>query len=109
MGLGKAKASFLKKFTLVQAGTATRVQAFAKAHGEDPMARALRSIETLGRKLHSTALISLAYRAASDPFSKVRSVIEDMIPSCRRRPRRRQPRRLSATRRLESLRPPTEE
>merc|ERR1719243_111514 len=46
---------------------------------EDPKARALRSIEKHGRKLRSTALISLAYRAASDPFGKVRSMIEDMI------------------------------
>merc|ERR1719355_120305 len=46
---------------------------------EDPKSRALRSIEQLGRKYHSTALVSLAYRAASDPFGKVRSMIEDMI------------------------------
>jgi len=79
--LGKAKAILLKKFALVQTGTSTRVQALAKvrAHDEDPKARALRSIEKLGRKLGSTALISLAYRAASDPFGKVRSMIEDMI------------------------------
>merc|ERR1719420_664617 len=51
----------------------------AKVQDEDPKSRALRSIEQLGRKLHSTALISLAYRAASDPFGKVRSMIEDMI------------------------------
>ena len=66
--LGKAKAILLKKFALAQAGTATPVQALAKAHGEDPMARALRSIGNLGRKLHSTAVISLAYRSASAPF-----------------------------------------
>merc|ERR1719230_2420827 len=79
--LGKAKAILLKKFALVQTGTATRVHALAKtrARDEDPKARALRSIEKLGRKLRSTALISLAYRAASDPFGKVRSMIEDMI------------------------------
>merc|ERR1719201_1780362 len=51
----------------------------AKVQDEDPKSRALRSIEQLGRKLHSTALVSLAYRAASDPFGKVRSMIEDMI------------------------------
>merc|ERR1719238_2196759 len=79
--LGKAKAILLKKFALVQTGTATRVHALAKVgvRDEDPKARALRSIEKLGRKLRSTALISLAYRAASDPFGKVRSMIEDMI------------------------------
>merc|ERR1719355_79597 len=77
--LGKAKAILLKKFALVQ--TSTKVHALAKAQmqDEDPKARALRSIEKLGRKLGSTALISLAYRAASDPFGKVRSMIEDMI------------------------------
>merc|ERR1719393_498378 len=77
--LGKAKAILLKKFALVQ--TSAKVHALAKArvHDEDPKSRALRSIEQLGRKLHSTALISLAYRAASDPFGKVRSMIEDMI------------------------------
>jgi len=77
--LGKAKAILLKKFALVQ--TSTKVHALAKAQmqDEDPKSRALRSIEQLGRKLHSTALVSLAYRAASDPFGKVRSMIEDMI------------------------------
>merc|ERR1719506_1567807 len=40
---------------------------------------ALRSIDNLGRKLHSMTLISLAFRAAQDPFGKVRSMIEDMI------------------------------
>jgi len=31
------------------------------------------------KKLHKTALISLAYRGAADPFGKIRSMIEDMI------------------------------
>merc|ERR1719261_2239617 len=77
--LGKAKAILLKKFALVQ--TSTKVHALAKArvHDEDPKSRALRSIEQLGRKLHSTALVSLAYRAASDPCGKIRGMIEDMI------------------------------
>merc|ERR1719201_2575346 len=73
--LGKAKAILLKKFALVHA----LAKAKAQVHDEDPKSRALRSIEQLGRKLHSTALVSLAYRAASDPFGKVRSMIEDMI------------------------------
>merc|ERR1719261_1381318 len=75
--LGKAKAILLKKFALVQ--THTKVHAMAKVQDEDPKSRALRSIEQLGRKLHSTALVSLSYRAASDPFGKIRSMIEDMI------------------------------
>merc|ERR1719236_316105 len=78
--LGKAKAILLKKFALVQ--TTAKVHALSKIQArddEDSKSRALRSIEQLGRKLHSTALVSLAYRAASDPFGKVRSMIEDMI------------------------------
>merc|ERR1719502_1503944 len=72
--LGKAKAILLKKFALVQTGTATRddVQ-------DDAKARVLKSIEQLGQRLHKTALIALAYRAASDPFVKIRGMVEDMI------------------------------
>merc|ERR1712159_945143 len=77
--LGKAKAILLKKFALVQTHTQARALAKVRLHDEDPKSRALRSIEQLGRKLHSTALVSLSYRAASDPFGKVRSMIEDMI------------------------------
>jgi len=77
--LGKAKAILLKKFALVQTHTQVRALAKVRVQDEDPKSRALRSIEQLGRKLHSTALVSLAYRAASDPFGKVRSMIEDMI------------------------------
>merc|ERR1719408_643719 len=77
MALGKAKAILLKKF-------ASRVQTktLAKAStrdDEDPKARALRSIEQLGRKLGKTALVALAYRAAADPFVKIRGMVEDMI------------------------------
>jgi chromosome segregation ATPase len=39
----------------------------------------LKSIEQLGQRLHKTALIALAYRAASDPFVKIRGMVEDMI------------------------------
>merc|ERR1719355_108383 len=77
--LGKAKAILLKKFALVQTHTQVRALAKVRVQDEDPKSRALRSIEQLGRKLHSTALVSLAYRAASDPFGKIRSMIEDMI------------------------------
>merc|ERR1719281_670522 len=77
--LGKAKAILLKKFALVQTSTKVHALAKAQAQNEDPKSRALRSVQQLGRKLHSTALVSLAYRAASDPFGKVRSMIEDMI------------------------------
>jgi chromosome segregation ATPase len=72
--LTKAKAILLKKFALVQTGVATRNDA-----QDDAKARVLKSIEQLGKKLHKTALIALAYRAASDPFVKIRGMVEDMI------------------------------
>merc|ERR1719482_851839 len=77
--LGKAKAILLKKFAaLVQTGVKTSVSARDDAE-DDAKARVLKSIEQLGRRLHKTALIALAYRAASDPFVKFRGMIEDMI------------------------------
>merc|ERR1719515_210421 len=80
--LGKAKAILQKKFaaSFVQMGTKVTVKARDDADGADEAkARALRSIEQLGRRLHSTALVALAYRAAEDPFGKIRGMIEDMI------------------------------
>merc|ERR550514_414782 len=75
--LGKAKAILLKKFaSLVQTKTLAKA---STRDDEDPKARALRSIEQLGRKLGKTALVSLAYRAAEDPFGKIRGMVEDMI------------------------------
>merc|ERR1719428_1421575 len=73
--LSKAKAILLKKFA-----SFVQTQALAKAsEDEDPKARALRSIEQLDKRLHKTALIALAYRAAEDPFGKIRGMVEDMI------------------------------
>merc|ERR1719502_2168890 len=77
--LGKAKAILLKKFaSLVQTGARTAVRARDDAQ-DDSKARALRSISELGKRLHKTALVALAYRAAEDPFGKIRGMIEDMI------------------------------
>ena len=59
--LRKAKAILLKKSALVQA----RTRVHAGAEDEDPKSRVLRSIEQLGRKFHSTSLVSLAYRAGA--------------------------------------------
>merc|ERR1719456_122328 len=79
--LGKAKAIMLKKFaSLLQTGTLFTAKSDDDSGAEDDSkARALRSIEQLGRKLHKTALVALAYRAAEDPFGKIRGMIEDMI------------------------------
>jgi len=50
-----------------------------QADADDAKTKALQVIEQLGRKFKSTALVSLAYSAAADPFGKVRDMIEDMI------------------------------
>merc|ERR1719506_1728155 len=77
--LESAKAILLKKFAaFVQTGAKVATRAAADVE-DDAKARALKSIEQLGHKLHSTALVALAYRAAEDPFGKIRGMIEDMI------------------------------
>jgi len=79
--LGKAKAILTKKFgggaSLVEVKATTRVR--VRSEREDVRVQALRLIENVGKRYHSTALVSLAYRAAADPFAKVRGMIEDMI------------------------------
>merc|ERR1719310_2431231 len=81
--LDKAKAILTKKFALVQASSTQRLKvrsaAQAKVAGENAKNRALRFVQQLGKRLHSTVLVSLAYRAAADPFVKVRGMVEDMI------------------------------
>ena len=51
----------------------------ATCDDEDVRSQALRHVEQIGRKYHSTMLVALAYRACADPFAKVRGMIEDMI------------------------------
>merc|ERR1719463_259032 len=78
--LGKATAILKKKFaSLVQTGARTAVRARDADTEDDAKARALRAIADLGKRLHKTALVALAYRAAEDPFGKIRGMIEDMI------------------------------
>jgi len=78
--LDKAKAILSKKFgALLQSHTTQRLKLRAASANDDAKARALRAIQQLGKRLHSTALVSLAYRAAADPFAKVRGMVEDMI------------------------------
>merc|ERR1719453_2878349 len=79
--LGAAKAILLKKFAaLVETGSKTRARTSVPDDvNDDAKQRALKSIEQLGKRLHSTALVALAYRAAADPFGKIRGMIEDMI------------------------------
>merc|ERR1719502_1568263 len=79
--LGAAKAILLKKFAaLVETGSKTRARTSMRDDvSDDAKERALKSIEQLGKRLHSTALVALAYRAAADPFGKIRGMIEEMI------------------------------
>jgi DNA repair exonuclease SbcCD ATPase subunit len=95
--LAKAKEILTKKFALIQTTLRTSTQ------GEDAKARALRSIEQLGKKYHSTSLVTLAFRASSSPFAKVTSMIEDMIAKLQQEARRKPLRRRSV---IPSLAPP---
>jgi len=77
--LGQATAILKKKFaSFLEAGARTKAR-FAVRFNDDQKVRALRAIQQLGQRLHSTALVSLAYRAAADPFVKVRGMVEDMM------------------------------
>merc|ERR1719443_1950581 len=75
--LEAAKAILLKKFAaFVQVRSRVAVRDDVS---DDAKERALKSIEQLGKRLHSTALVALAYRAAAVPFGKIRGMIEEMI------------------------------
>merc|ERR1719311_1450525 len=79
--LGEAKAILTKKFasSLLQTHALSAAHLTTRAQGSDKKARALRVISELGHRLHSTALVSLAYRASEDPFGKVKGMIEEML------------------------------
>ena len=73
--LGEAKATMLKKLpAFVQTGAKTTMSARDDA-ADDAKARVLKSIDQFVRRLHKTALIALAYRAASDPVRNTRGMI----------------------------------
>jgi len=78
--LDSAKAILSKKFaaSLLETRSTQRLK-LRSSNTDDAKSRALRAIQQLGKRFHSTALVSLAYRAAADPFGKVRGMIEDMI------------------------------
>jgi len=58
--LDKAKAILSKKFgALLQSHTTQRLKLRAASANDDAKARALRAIQQLGKRLHSTALVSL--------------------------------------------------
>merc|ERR1719240_440014 len=81
--IGTAKGILEKKFaSLVETGVTRRAGLRGSAMrpvSEEGKTKALRAIQKLGRRFHSQALIALSYRAAADPFGKVRQMVEDMI------------------------------
>merc|ERR1719160_874220 len=97
--LTKASEILNKKFNFAQQSSETvqvlflqtsmKTKAHAKARlpgdeslqgdTDDRRMLAMRYLNQLGRKLKSTALVSLAYRAGSDPFAKIKGLLEEMI------------------------------
>merc|ERR1719316_907266 len=97
--LTKASEILNKKFNFAQQSSETAQVVFlqtsmkTKAHAkarlpgdeslqgdtDDRRMLAMRYLNQLGRKLKSTALVSLAYRAGSDPFAKIKGLLEEMI------------------------------
>jgi len=91
--LKKAKAILSKKFappSFLQLSSRVQVHAqlrsktrskswYSAEDGDTRKEEALRALHSLGERLHSTALLSLAQRAAADPFAKVRAMIEEMV------------------------------
>jgi len=78
--LGKAKEIMESKFSFLQTKTTVRVRSsLAVRQNEDRKQEALRLIHTLGKKIGSTVLVSLSFRALADPFAKVKKMIEEMV------------------------------
>jgi len=76
--LGKAKEIMESKFSFLQ----TKVQVHSSSslrQNEDRKVQALKIIHTIGKKLGSTVLVSLSFRALADPFAKVKNMIEEMV------------------------------
>merc|ERR550537_1817418 len=60
--------------------TSARVKSLAEEEASaDTRAQAVSVLSGLSKKFHSYALVELASRARSDPFGKIRGLIEDMI------------------------------
>jgi chromosome segregation ATPase len=60
--------------------TSTRVKSLAaEEEAVDARSQAVKVLKALGRKFNSYALAQIASRARSDPFGKIRGLVEDMI------------------------------
>merc|ERR550514_1006815 len=68
------------KFSFLQTKVTVRSRSSFGEQGDDNRKeQALKLIQTLGKKLGSTVLVSLSFRALADPFAKVKNMIEEMI------------------------------
>merc|ERR1719498_433081 len=83
---GEETAAIMKAKEILSEGvkvflqTSTRVRSMAQANEEaDARSQAVNVLKALGKKFHSYAFAQLASRARTDPFGKVRGLIEDMI------------------------------
>jgi len=83
---GEETAAIMKAKEILSEGvkvflqTSTRVQSLSQANEEaDARSQAVNVLKALGKKFHSYAFAQLASRARTDPFGKVRGLIEDMI------------------------------
>jgi chromosome segregation ATPase len=82
--LDKAKtilADGVKALVQVKAKTRRRSSFDDADEQQDVRARVSHKLDALGRKYHSYAFMSLASLARSDPFVKIRGLIEEMIAS----------------------------
>jgi hypothetical protein len=82
--LVKAKeilAGGVKASSLIQVKVRTKRYHAADLEDADVREMVVHKLQGLGRKLHSFAMMQMASAASSDPFVKIRGLIEDMIAS----------------------------
>lgn len=63
----------------VNGGTVSFVQVKASTKNEEVRSQLVNSLRKLSRKVHSFGLMQIASHAASDPFVKIRGMVNDMI------------------------------
>jgi len=79
---GEEMAAIDKAKEILVSGVTVLLQTGARhtsVSGDDRRTRVAAKLRSLGRKYHSFGLVQLASKAASDPFVKIRGLIEDMI------------------------------
>jgi len=74
-----AAASFIQLKSTMHVSSRSRAKYSLREDADSRKEKALKVLHSLGKSIHSTALISLSYRALADPFAKVKGMIEEMI------------------------------